>query len=263
LRALRFAAVLDFDIHPDTAQAVHALKSLLSHIAAERIREEFCKLLCGKGAVRILREYRDVIAVFLPDLNANDGTNSDASTKVYENFLRALSQNEHADLTVRLAMLLRTLSDSTPAGAERVMKALRFDNATVTAVTELLTFYEYPLSSAERQVKRLMRQISRAQILRLLELRRCDRLASAPSDTSFLAELEKIPAVMDALLASGACLSLKALAVKGDDLLSVGVKAGKDIGSILEQLLELVMDGTLPNEKSALLAEVKKHLKQS
>ena len=69
LRAIRFASVLDFEIESDTAKAVHDCKHLLSGIAAERIREEFCKLICGFGAVRILREYIDVVSVSCPNLH--------------------------------------------------------------------------------------------------------------------------------------------------------------------------------------------------
>jgi len=73
LRAIRFAAVLDFSIEKKTAAAVRACRELLRNIAAERIREELCKLICGRGAVRILREYIDVISVFLPELARNAG----------------------------------------------------------------------------------------------------------------------------------------------------------------------------------------------
>ncbi len=257
LRALRFAAVLDFDICPETAQAVHECKHLLSHIAAERIREELCKLLCGKGAVRILRDYRDVIEVFLPELNA-------CSHDAYEHLLQALSLNENSDLVTRLALLLHSITHTGAeiALVEHVMRSLRFDNATAAAVTELVRLYDLPLSSEERAVKRLMRSLSREQILKLLELRRCSGLANGSATSALLSELEQIPHVVDALLASGACLSLKMLAVKGNDLMAIGVRSGREVGELLNLLLELVLDDVLPNEKDALLAEVKKRMEQ-
>ena len=57
LRALRFAAVFDFAIDPETEKALRLLAPSLSNVAAERIREEFFKLLCGPGAGRILRAF--------------------------------------------------------------------------------------------------------------------------------------------------------------------------------------------------------------
>ena len=86
LRALRFAAVLNFSIDTDTANAVHACRHLLENIAAERIREEFCKLICGVGAVRILREYHDVIGVFLPELEKCYGFAQNSKYHCYDVF---------------------------------------------------------------------------------------------------------------------------------------------------------------------------------
>lgn len=249
LRALRFAAVLDFDIHPDTAKALHAQRHLLVHIAAERIREELCKLLCGRGAARILREYRDVTEEFLP-------AHAALSAEAYERLMRALPLENSGDLITRFALLLCGLgyAKAAPAKAQQVMKALRLDNAMSAAVAELLAAFHRPLSAREDAVKRLLRDLSKAQIFRLLELRRCFALASDAADAEVLAEWERIPAVMEALAASGACFSLKTLAVKGNDLLAVGL-CGKEIGAMLERLLEQVIDGVLQNEKNALLAE--------
>ena len=68
LRGMRFASVLGFAIEPETAAAMHADRLLLERVSAERIWAELAKLLCGPDAVRILREYRDVIAVLIPEL---------------------------------------------------------------------------------------------------------------------------------------------------------------------------------------------------
>ena len=68
LRALRFASVYDFALDPDTSRAVRALYSTLDRVAAERLREELLKLLCGKAAGRMLREYPEVFSAMIPDL---------------------------------------------------------------------------------------------------------------------------------------------------------------------------------------------------
>lgn len=61
LRALRFAAVLDFEIEPQTAAAVHKMRGLLENIAVERIFIELKKLLSAPAACRIVSEFGDVI----------------------------------------------------------------------------------------------------------------------------------------------------------------------------------------------------------
>lgn len=256
LRALRFAAVLDFDIHPKTASALRAQRQLLSHIAAERIREEFCKLLCGKGAVRVLESYWDVVTVFLPACGR-------CSEDAHRQCLRALSSEREGDLVTRLALLLWGVGYTEGAlpAVRQVLKELRFDNATVLAVAELSDACNRPLSAETGAVKRLMRTFSETQILRLAELRRCICLASGAETAAELADVAAIPSVMAALRASDACFSLKTLAVKGNDLLAVGL-CGKEIGTMLESLLEQVIDGVLPNEKSALLAEAVRSAKK-
>ena len=66
LRALRFASTYGLTIDPATAAAVHALYPTLKDVAAERIREELVKLLCGRAVAPILRDYTDVITFLLP-----------------------------------------------------------------------------------------------------------------------------------------------------------------------------------------------------
>ena len=133
------------------------------------------------------------------------------------------------------------------------MKALRFDNATADAVVQLVAQHHRPLSADAPTVKRLMQKMTDENILRLLELQRCDRLACAPQHRQTDPVWEEIPAVMQRIRAEKACLSLRDLAVKGQDLMSLGIPAGKLLGELLSFLLDQVVDGNLPNEKAALL----------
>lgn len=281
LRAIRFASVLDFTIDPATAEAIHACRHLLSNIAAERIREEFCKLICGKGAVQILREYIDVVSVFLPELSACVGFAQNTCYHCYdvwEHTLHALQVCQTDDLITRLAILLHDVGKPFcytedekgghfqghgPIGTEltaALMRRLRFDNDTAERVTHLVERHDYITAAEPRAVKRLMQRFSDDDILRLLEVQRCDRLAHAPDFAEPPAALAKIPELMQAIRAQGACLSLKTLAIKGDDLIALGVPPGKRIGELLSQLLDAVIDGSLPNERAVLLERAKQML---
>ena len=93
LRALRFASVYGFRIDDATSQAAHDLRNTLTDVAAERIRIELAKLLCGQGAADILRAYPDVVFVLLPQLRAMHGFdqhNPHHRYDVWEHTLRAL-----------------------------------------------------------------------------------------------------------------------------------------------------------------------------
>lgn len=278
LRAIRFAAVLDFEIAPDTARAVHECRHLLKNIAAERIREEFCKLICGVGAVRILREYHDVIAEFIPELKACVGFEQNSKYHqydVFEHSLRALEQCKTDDLITRLSILLHdigkplTYTEDERGGhfsghaargvklTEKIMRRLRFDNETLETVTRFVERHDIPIEAEEKAVKRLMRHMSEENILRLMEIKRCDRLAHAPEHSTPSPALEQIPIIVRRLLEADACLSLKTLRIKGDDLLSLGVPAGKELGKLLSELLDAVIDGELENDREVLIKAAK------
>lgn len=281
LRAIRFAAVLDFEIAEDTAKAVHDCKNLLLGIAAERIRDEFCKLVCGRGAVRILREYIDVIAVFLPELGRCVGFEQNTKYHcfdVFEHTLQALALCENDDLITRLGILLHDIGKPlcytedeqgghfkghAPIGVEitrEILLRLRFDNETIHRMERLVEWHDIPLSAEKKRVKRLLQKLSDADILRLLEIKRCDRLAHAPDFREMPPELAEIPSVIDGIRTEDACLSLRTLAIDGADLMALGIPEGKKIGEMLHALLDDVIDERLQNEKSALLQAAKERM---
>ena len=278
LRAIRFAAVLDFSVEPATAEAVHKLSHLLENIAAERIREEFCKLICGRGAVRILREFSDVIARFLPEMGLCVGFLQNSKYHcydVYEHSIRALEYCNTDDLITRLAIYLHDVGKPHcytedaegghfkghgPVGTElceRLMRELRFDNDTRVRVVRLVEYHDREIPAEEKSVKRLMRSMSDEDILRLMEVKRCDRLAHAPAYCTPPPALEEIPRIVRAIREADACLSLKALKIGGADLIAMGMKPGKELGAVLDGLLERVIDGELPNDRAVLEREAR------
>ena len=284
LRAIRFASVLDFEIEENTAKAIHGCKHLLSGIAAERIREEFCKLICGRGAVRILRAYIDVVAAFIPELATCVGFEQNTKYHCYDVFehtLHALELCENDDFITRLGILLHDIGKPlcytedeqgghfkghAPAGVEitrNLLSRLRFDNETIHRMELLVEWHDIPLSAEKKRVKRLMQRINDADILRLLEIKRCDRLAHAEKFQELSPDLALIPFVIDEIRTEDACLSLRTLAVDGADLMELGIPEGKMIGQMLHILLDEVIDERLPNEKNALLQAAKERLKKA
>ena len=282
LRAIRFASVLDFEIDGDTARAVHECRHLLSNIAPERIREEFCKLIIGVGAVRILRDYHDVIEVFLPEITPCIGFAQNTKYHcydVYEHLLQSLSHVKERDLVTCLSLFLHdvgkpcTYTEDEQGGHFKghgtvseqlvlaIMQRLRFDRATSDAVMRLVAFHDRPLSSDPKAVKRLMQKMSDEDILRLVEVHRCDRLAHAKEFSAPAKELDEIPYVMQKIREAGECISLKSLKIDGNDLIALGVPKGREIGRILNALLDAVIDGEIPNDREALLNAAREMIK--
>ena len=278
LRALRFASVLGFAIEEKTAEAVHAKKELLHNISPERIREEFCKLLVGIGAREILLDYADVIAVFIPEILPCVGFDQQSvyhCYDVYTHMVEALAAST-PDLLVRLALFFHDIGkpdtfyrdergghfhDHFKRGAvltEAILKRLRFPNDTVERVTRLVERHDIPIPATDRSVKRLMRLFSDEDIDRLMEIKRCDRLAHAEGHREPVESLTAIPELVKKIRAEEACFDLSGLALRGDDLIGAGVPEGPEVGTLLHELLEKVIDGELPNEKTALLTYLQK-----
>ena len=83
-------------------------------------------------------------------------------------------------------------------------------------------------------------------------MKRADNLAQAPAYQDRQRELDRVEAVLDRLVEENACVSLRQLAVSGRDLLALGY-VGPAVGRELNQLLDAVVDGVVPNERASLL----------
>ena len=281
LRALRFASVYDFTIEPDTAAALRKKAPDLKHVAGERIREELLKLLCGKAAGRILREYPEVLAEIIPEIRpmiGYDQENHHHSYDLWEHTVRGI-EGVPADPVLRLTMLLHDTgkpavrtTDEKGEGhyyghprvseeiARRTAEVLRLDNAFRERLCILVRHHDTPLRTQSGAINTdrsfLLRRLNKygEENLRALFLIHCaDRTATGYSSAEReQTRLRDRTEALNALLAEQPCFSLKNLAVNGRDLIALGLK-GKAVGETLQSLLEAVMDGLVPNERSALL----------
>lgn len=276
LRALRFASVYGFSIDPATAQAAHALRDTLTDVAAERIRVEFAKLLCGQGAEALLRDYADIVFVILPQLRAMHGFaqhNPHHRYDVWEHTLHALPHTPPTE-TLRLAILLHDSGkpdcftlDADGIGhmyghearsadiAEEALTSLRVDNATRDRVTLLIRHHHLPVSADAKVLRRRLNLLGEEALRELLLLQRADQMGKgtiAPEAAE--AEYRTVSDALDALMATKPCFTLKSLAVSGRDLMAAGLPKGRIVGQTLAYLLDEVMAERLPNEPEALLS---------
>ena len=284
MRAMRFASVYGFAIDPDTDEAIHELKNTLADVAAERIRVELAKLLCGAGAGNILRTYRDVIFTLFPALAPMDGFDQRTPHHlwdVWEHTVRAV-EAVPATETLRLAMLLHDCGkiavfsvDDQDEGhfygheeqsvriAEKVLADLKLDNATRDRVLVLIGSHGWPVTPERRLLKRRLNQLGEEALRQLIEVKRADALATGTKDAAAVeAHRAQTLSALDALLAENPCVTLRDMAVNGRDLMAMGAK-GRAVGETLQWLLEQVLDENLPNDRDALLAAAQAHLAQA
>lgn len=271
LRALRFASVYAFRIDDATSQAAHDLRHTLTDVAAERIRVELAKLLCGQGAADILRAYPDVVFVLLPQLRAMHGFdqhNPHHRYDVWEHTLRALPHIPPTE-TLRLAILLHdsgkpdcfTLDEAgighmhghaerSAEIADEVLSSLRVDNATRERVTLLVRSHSLSVSPDPKLLRRRLNQLGEEALRELLLLQRADQLGKGTiSPEEIKAEYRTVVAALDALMATSPCFTLKSLAVSGRDLMAAGLPKGHIVGQALAYLLDEVMAERLPNAR--------------
>ena len=235
MRALRFASVYGFAIDPATDAAIHALKHTLKDVAAERIRVELQKLLCGDWAGEILRAYPDVLQVIMPPLGKVDWPSTVAAVEA-----------SPATETFRLALLLHQLE---PADAKAVLTSLKPDNFTRDWVLMLVTNQDYPFQPTRHSLLTALSLFGETETYELLAVR----------EAKGAGDVEPLRDVLGDVLWDGICYSVKDMAVNGRDMLALGAK-GKAVGECLNHLLALLIEEKLPNDRDALLAAARAHL---
>lgn len=275
IRALRFASVYKFDIEEKTSDSLLKNSQLLNNIAVERISAEFIRLLCGDGAEEVLNRYREVFAVFIPELECEFDYNQHSkhhNLDLWHHTTRTISSIEPIP-ELRMTMLLHDLGKpecckTDPDGtchfkghpavsakiAEKILHRLKFPNDFIKTFVTLVTYHDERYTGSVRQLRRLLNKIGEDNLRALLKVQRAD--INAQSDYMKENKLQLLcQAEMDLnnLLEADSCFSLKQLAVNGSDLIGAGITDGKQIGKILNTLLEMVIDDKIENIKSDLL----------
>lgn len=274
MRALRFSAVLGFSIDPELQKSLRKNRELLKDIAAERIRAEFSRLICGKDFADVLLNFTDIIEVFIPEISPCvnfDQKNIYHIYDVWEHSVRA-AEAVPADPVLRLTMLFHDIekpscffmgednqghfyghAQKSAETAERILRRLKFDNKTIKEVTELIMIHDVEIVPEKKPVLRRLSKMGAENFWRLMAVKYADNAAQSPIVSGRRDDFKKIEEIASRAQREDSCVSLKALSVNGRDLIEAGFPQGREIGKILGFLLEGVMDGKYKNEKDALL----------
>jgi putative nucleotidyltransferase with HDIG domain len=283
LRACRIAAKLDFTIEEQTLIAIGNQKHTLEKVSAERIREELFRLVGsdhpGKG-MHYLRT-TGILGIILPELAKGEGVwqgGMHHEDVLSHNITTLIASATLTDvLEVRLAALLHDIgkSEVVEQGEDRntfyrheivgekltktIMKRLKASNEQTKTVCHLVRhhMFDYQSSWSDSAVRRFITRIEVAYIPLLFSLRMADQIAlSGKIDTQVLGELKDR---IERILAANDALSIKDLAVHGDDLMAIGIPKGKRIGDTLSFLFETVLDDPKQNTREQLLLLAKNY----
>jgi tRNA nucleotidyltransferase (CCA-adding enzyme) len=232
LRAVRFSAQLCFNIEGGTLSAITGAAETLSHISAERIRDELIKLLTGKnpGAAMLLSD----TGLMRPALIGRD----------YGGDLRgALGHIKQApkDVPAVFALFLRWAGDE----SKTIMRQLRFDNKTIRETVSYIQALPSDIGSDAYGLKVWLRRFPPERFRDLTALKEI-------VEPNRAAHWKALREAAERIVKSGEPYLLKHLAVDGGTLAGVGIPRGKAMGEVLSALLDAVTRDPSLNRTDAL-----------
>lgn len=278
LRAVRFASQLGFDLEPRTYAALVPNAPNLEKIAAERIRQELDKLLEGPfaGSALDLMFETGLLRRVLPELAASYGVpqNPHHAHDVFYHTLAALESAPPGKRIVRLAALFHDLGkpetreqrEETAAFyghqfaserlAEKAMRRLRYPTEETGRVRHLVRhhMFHYRPEWTDSAIRRFLRDVGEEHLPDLFALRSADTMGNGLRKR-LAPELDEFRRRIREEIEKRNALTVRDLAVDGHDLMAeFGISPGPEIGRILRELLEEVLDDPDRNVRETLLA---------
>ena len=273
LRGVRFAARYGLTPEEKTMEAMLSQAHLMENLARERVYEELCKLILAAKAEDLTR-FAPILGAVIPELAPMIGFDQHSPHHAYDLFTHTahVVQGVPEELPLRWAALLHDTGkvvtftrDATGRGhfyghakesariADGVLRRLK---APTALREEAVALIEGHMTRLQPERKFLRRQVSRLgfpMVYAELSLQEADMASKGTAEDDGQELFRQVRQILEKLQAEDACLSLRDLAVKGNDLMALGLQ-GKEIGETLNSLLEQVVSENLPNEKEALLA---------
>jgi len=284
LRAIRLLVNLGegWTIEENTFQAIKKLSPLLKYISAERIRDEFVKIILSslpEKGIEYLRE-SDLLRQFLPELEEGWQV-SQNKHHIYDCWTHSLKSLQFAaqknfSLSVRLAALFHDIGkprtkrgegpDATFYGheivgakmTEKILQRLKFPQKEIEKIVKLVRyhlFYYNVGEVGESSVRKLLRNVGKENIEELIQLRMSDRVGSGvPKAEPY--KLRHLRYMIEKV--SKDPISVKMLKVNGNDIMeALKIPPSPKIGQILNILLKEIIEDKNKNKKSFLLKRIK------
>jgi tRNA nucleotidyltransferase (CCA-adding enzyme) len=291
VRALRFASQLDFTLDEELLAAISGAIPFTAKVAPERIRDEIDKILATDrpSTSLLLMEKTGLLGLLIPELEACRGVRQDRNGFGFHRFDvmdhsllacdYAAREGHGRDFSgeTRLCRCLAALyhdigkavtaqmgedggwtfyrhEKESAALARAILSRFRYPNAIIDRVCHLIEehMFSYNESWTGAAVRRFVIRAGEENLSDLFALRRADiygMAAHEPKWDTLLPLHDRIREVLE----RGRALSVKDLAVSGNDLMSLGISPGKSIGIILRELLEAVLEDPALNTREKLM----------
>jgi len=269
LRAVRFAARLNFSIDPATMAAIQRHAALISKISPERIRDELVRILTEGGARYGLEllDQSGLLIHILPEVKAYQGVEQPPEFHpegdVWQHVLLMLSAMKHPTPTLALGVLFHDVGkpvtfhrapdrirfdNHAEVGAEitrQILSRLRFSKEDTERVSELVANHMRFKDVRRMRLSTLKRFLCLPHFEEHLELHRLDCLAS----NGFTDSYEYVKQKLDEL---GHTELRPPRLITGKDLLQEGFQPGPEIGQALEAVETAQLEGEIRTREEAL-----------
>jgi len=265
MRAVRLATQHNFIIELNTFLAIIKNAYFIQMISKERIRDELCKILMSDNpskGIRLLQE-TGLLQYIIPELCDCVGFkqyNPNHDKDVFEHILAVLDASPKI-LNVRLSALLHDIAkpkcfslDDNGIGhfikhhiigadmTEEILKRLKFDNSTIYAVTILVKHHMDRYDKLRiANTKKFINRVGVDNLPDLFQLQIADIIGSKNKNQDDIDNVKNLSDECIRILTEKQPLTVKDLDINGNDLIDLGFKQGKQIGIMLNWLLEMVL----------------------
>lgn len=239
LRAVRFSAQLGFEIEPQTKKAMENNVGLIKNISSERIREELTKLLISKHTEKLP-------LLWQTGLLENISQRLAKSILGKEDIIQNQISESEKTVPVRFAILTQFIS---PNDIKKELSFYKFDNKTLNQIICLNSLINEKAQSDEVSVRHLANKIGIENSMLFYCLKK------AQGDN----QAQNAQNVLDTVVKRGDCIFVKDMELTGKDLIALGVKPGKEMGQILNALLDMVINDPKLNTREILIKKAKEN----
>lgn len=282
LRGVRFVSSTGFDLDKNTLNAMIKKAELLKKISVERVFAELDKMLVASHVEKALTFAPEVIFEVVPELKACFNFNQRSKWHLYDVYTHIIKsvQGVKAKRELRWCMLLHDIAkpqkfflddngeghfyghaDLSEEIAIKILKRLKAPTSFIERVCFLVKNHDRPFPQNDLKLKLRLAEIGEENARDLIDVKYADNFAQgtlrAQEERKNIEELEKR---INGVFLSEKCMSIKDLAVDGNDVLLYGFK-GKEVGEILHGLFIDVLTCNIKNERASLLKSIEKRAK--
>ncbi len=278
MRAIRFASVLGFTIEDNTKRAIFECKELLNNIAYERLFTELIKLLKGDYTENVLLEYREVIAVIIPELKPCFDCEQHSKWHLYDvytHIVKSVAISPKKDY-IRLAVLLHDIAkpeckttdekgndhffthpERSAKYAELILTRFKASNDIKYKVVTLVKYHDKHITRKPSNIKKWLRLLGEDFIFDFIDLKIADMLTHNLENAGHeVQELCYVRTLTKEIIDKGEPYRIADLNINGDDLKKIGFD-GREIQKELEKLINEVSGNPKCNLREKLIRQAK------